>query len=373
MKVIVLIMLACVLQAGESKPLPNYDVQSAMEMVGKLPDQLALQHLEDFFAQAKAEDAGQVLMHIAIGAVRPARDVVVPRLKHRDALVVERALRAMTSVGFVTVTQREMIEQLLFHEEAMVANQAATCLGSGGDVRAMPALIKALEGKPEVVNSTLRALQQLSNANFKAEKTEWEAWYSANRLETAQRLDESAKNLVSEDVNKRIAAVHALGSQRTDRLEVLTLLEPMLDDADQGVVLATRQSLAMLDPEQYKMPNAEEAAGLMKPVVQPPAKEGIIGYLATQGFFDTWFGLFVTAITCICTLSLVIYMLRTPPVVNMTRRFNRVIVAGTKRIARPLSARLKKGTAIIRKALMKNSTPSSSKENSALEPQRHDK
>ena len=71
----------------------------AIEMLGKLPNPLVEKHLVDFFASASTEDAGKVLMHIAISAVRPARAVVIPVLGHRDPQVVERALRALSSIG----------------------------------------------------------------------------------------------------------------------------------------------------------------------------------------------------------------------------------------------------------------------------------
>jgi hypothetical protein len=360
MKLFMLLVLAFTLSASEPNNQPVNDVPSAISMVAKLPDPQVSQHLHDFFIQAKPEEAGQVLMQIAIGAVRPARDLVVPMLGHRDPLVIERALRAMTSIGFVSIAQRQTIENLLTHDQTMVAAQAANCLGAGGDVRAIPALIRGLKAKPEVATSAQRALQQLSGVDFKSDHDAWEAWYSGNRLESAQRLEAPAKNLTAEDPKERIVAVQALGNQRQDRLEVLALLEPMLNDLDASVVLATRQSLAMLAPDQYAMPTTEEVKALIKPVSEPQLKVGVIGYLTQQGFFDTWFGLFITAFTAICILSIILYVLRSPPVKNMTRRFNRVVVTATARFVSPVTSRVKSGTRRIIKAVVRNNSRTSS-------------
>jgi hypothetical protein len=77
----------------------------------------------------------------------------------------------------------------------------------------------------------------------------------------------------------------------------------------------------------------------------------MLSYLAAQGFFDTWLGLLVTAVTVISILALVLYVLRSPPVKNATKRFARVVVAGTARFARPLTSRIRRGTDRIKKAI----------------------
>jgi hypothetical protein len=354
MKSFVLLILVCALSASETTTQQRLvDVQGAMVMVGKLPDPSAFQQLKDFMEQAKPDEIGQVLMQISIGAVRPARDVVVPMLNHSNPLVLDRALRAMSTIGFSTVSQRETIESLLKHDQPMVAIQAAKCLSVGGDMRVVPALINILNSKPEIGSAALQSLKQLSGADFKFDKEAWNAWYITNRMQATERIKVPAEKLFSEDPKERISAIQALGNQRADRLEVIVLLEPMLKDVDLQVGLVAQQSLAMLAPDQYSMPTARDFAVLNKPISVPPAKSGVIGYLAAQGFFDTWLGLFITGFTVICVFSIILYVLRSPPVKNMTQRFKRVVVAGTAQFMRPMTARIKRGTGRIVKAFAK--------------------
>jgi len=363
MKPFILILLAFAVSASESaSDQRKSDVQEAIVLVGKLPDPLVLQHLQDFLSRAKPDEAGQLLMHIAISAARPARDIVIPMLGHRDALVVDRALRAMTVIGVNNVSQREKVESLLTHEKAMVGIQAATCLGAGDDLRAAPALIRSLQGNKEVAGSALRALQRLSGVDFKNDIEAWNAWYLANRTESAERLSNIVKQLESENVKEQITGVQALGGMRADRLEAIELLEPMLKSTEKGTAIAAQQALATLAPDQYSMPTAKDIIALTKPIVEPPAQSSVIGYLAAQGFFDTWLGLFITAFTAICILSLILYVLRSPPVKNMTQRFKRVVVASTAKFMRPMSVHIKRGTIRIAKAMARKKSELEKKE-----------
>ena len=89
MRPVVLLLLAAVLAAGESatSAVPAVSTSSgddAIAMLGKLPDPLVERQIADFFAGASSEEAGRVLMHVAISAIRPARPVVVPMLAHKD-------------------------------------------------------------------------------------------------------------------------------------------------------------------------------------------------------------------------------------------------------------------------------------------------
>ena len=106
------ILLAADPPATESGVAPSTpsSATDAIAMLGKLPNPLVERHLVDFFATASTEDAGQVLMHIAISAVRPARAVVIPVLGHRDPQVVERALRALSSIGITSTELRKDID-----------------------------------------------------------------------------------------------------------------------------------------------------------------------------------------------------------------------------------------------------------------------
>jgi len=74
------------------------------------------------------------------------------------------------------------------------------------------------------------------------------------------------------------------------------------------------------------------------------AEAGVMTYLAKQGLFDTWYGMLLTAFTGILVLSGVLFLLRSGPVKNATRRIGRVVMAGTMRIVRPLTTRIRKGT-----------------------------
>lgn len=94
------------------------------------------------------------------------------------------------------------------------------------------------------------------------------------------------------------------------------------------------------------MPSAAEVVAATKPatVVEAKTSGGVMNYLASQGLFDTWYGIALTIFTGILLLSGVLFILRTQPVKNATRRFGRVVIAGTARFVRPLTTRIRKGT-----------------------------
>lgn len=371
MRPVVLLLLAAVLAAGESvsPAAPAVSTSSgddAIAMLGKLPDPLVERQIADFFAGASSEEAGRVLMHVAISAIRPARPVVVPMLAHKDPLVVDRALRALTVLGFDSTALREQVEGLLRDGVPMVAIQAAACLGAGDDLRAVPALLARMtKGPPEVAGPTLLALQRLTRVDFKQDVVAWEAWFASERTLALQRLNEQVEQLGNPDTKRQIAAVRALGSMRANRLEAVDLLQPMLTQ-EPAVAMAARQALATLSPRDYVMPtNAEVIAATQPaPAAMPaPAPSGVMSYLANQGLFDTWFGLLLTTFTGILLLSVVLFLLRSGPVKNATRRFGRVVVAGTMRFVRPATSRLQLGTKrIIRQfSQSKSDTPDAGK------------
>lgn len=354
MKPIVLLLLAAVLATAETTspviPSSPSSAPDAMLMLGKLPDPLVEKQLEDFFASASAEDAGRVLMHIAISALRPARVVVVPRLSNRDPLVVDRALRALSVVGVNSTELREQIERLLSDGPSAVASQAAMCLGSGDDVRAVPALVARMtKGPPDVAGVALMALQKLTRTDFKNDAVAWDAWYQSYRIEAGQRLSVQADLLVQTESAKQIAGIRALGNMSGDRQEALDLILPMLSATEPTVVMAARQALATLEPREFTMPTTAEVIAVTHPV-QPVAVAqagSVLTYLSNQGLFDTWYGLLLTTFTGILVLSGVLFVLRSGPVKNATRRFGRVVVAGTMRLARPVaqaSERVQTGT-----------------------------
>jgi hypothetical protein len=333
-------------ESGVAPSSPS-SATDAIEMLGKLPNPLVERHLVDFFASASTEDAGQVLMHIAISAVRPARAVVIPVLEHRDPLVVERALRALSSIGINSTELRKKIETHLNEGEPMVAIQAAICLGSHDDMRAVPALIARMtKGPPEVAGVAVTALQRLTRVDFKNDAIAWNAWYDTYRTEARQRMNTQAELLTKADTKKQIAGIQALAGMRGERQESIDLIEPMLLAADPTVVMSARQALATLAPMEYVMPTATEVTAVTNPapIVTEAKAEGMIAYLSNKGLFDTWYGVALTAFTGIMILSGVLFLLRTGPVKNATRRIGRVVVAGTMRLARPLSQQLKKGT-----------------------------
>lgn len=321
--------------------------EDAMAVLKRLPDPLALAQLNDYFASASSEEASKVLMHIAIAAVRPARPAVEPLLAHRDPQVVDRALRAITVIGWSSSAVREQIERVLADGQPGVAALAATCLGSGDDVRAVPALVdKLTNGSPEVAGTSLAALQRLTRVDFKNDAPAWRAWYQAYRLEAAQRLAVQADLLSDPDPKNQIAAIQALGGMRGERQEALDLIEPMSRSENPTVVMAARQALATLAPNEYTMPSANEVVAATRPAGVAPAKAdgGVMNYLANQGLFDTWYGMLLTAFTGILVLSGVVFVLRTTPVKNATRRIGRVVMAGTQRVMRPITTRIRKGT-----------------------------
>jgi HEAT repeat protein len=331
-------------------------VRDASAMVSKLPDPAQLQHLEDFFARANGEEKSQVLMHIAISGAYSARDVVVNQLRDNNPLVVDRALRAMTALGFANEDQRELIEVLLTHDSKMVAMQAAACLGSSDDLRAIPALIATLKQKnQEIVGAALLSLQRLSGVDFKTDADAWSAWYQINRQQTNDRMRQFAVQLSSGKQDEQMTAIQALASSRTDRLEAISLLEPMLDNPDEKIALVTRQALATLAPTQYSMPSQQEIAAVVQPqkIVETQAGSGVIDYLAQRGFFDTWWGLAMTVITVIGILAIVLYLLRSPQIKNATRRFSRVVVTSTEKIIKPITARIRRGTQRIANGMRK--------------------
>jgi hypothetical protein len=350
MKTIALLFLVSCALAADPAAKPETaapsSAQDAITMLGKLPDPLLTRHLEEWFAGASSEDAARVLMHISIAAIRPARPVVLPMLGHRDPLVVERALRALTAIGLSTSEQRERVEQLLSESQPMVAAQAATCLGSGDDLRAVPALMARMtKGPPEVAGAALGALQRLTRVDFKNDSAAWDAWYQAYRAEANQRLRAQAEQLTHPEPERQIAAIQTLAGMRGERQEAVDLIESMVKASDPAVAMAARQALATLAPTEYTMPSAAEVVAATKPTVVVEAKsQGVMGYLASQGLFDTWYGIALTAFTGILLLSGLLFLLRTGPVKNATRRFGRVVVAGTMSFVRPASARIKSGT-----------------------------
>ena len=319
----------------------------AIEMLAKLPNPLVERHLVDFFASASTEDAGQVLMHIAISAVRPARAVVIPVLGHRDPQVVERALRALSSIGINSTELRMNIETHLSEGEPMVAIQAAICLGSHDDLRAVPALIARItKGPPEVAGVAVTALQRLTRVDFKNDVIAWNAWYDTYRAEARQRINTQAEMLIMADNKKQIAGIQALAGMRGERQESIDLIEPMLKGSDLTVVMSARQALATLAPTEYSMPTAAEVTAITNPapIVTEAKAQGMIAYLSDKGLFDTWYGVALTAFTGILILSGCLFLLRTGPVINATRRIGRVVAAGTMRLARPITKQVKKVT-----------------------------
>lgn len=322
--------------------------EDAIAILSRLPDAIALAQLNDYLVGASSEDAGKVLMHIAISAVRTARPAVMPMLSHRDPQVVDRALRAVTVIGWNSTAARGQIERLLADAPPVVAALAATCLGSGDDMRAVPALIdKLTKGPPEVAGASLAALQRLTRVDFKSDATAWGAWYQSYRLEAAQRLAVQADLLYAPETKTQIAAIQALASMRGERSEALDLIEPMSRAEDPAVVMAARQALATLEPSEYSMPTATEVVAATQPAGVAKAKTadgGVMNYLANQGLFDTWYGMLLTAFTGILVLSGVLFLLRTTPVKNATRRIGRAVLAGTARIIRPITTRIRKGT-----------------------------
>jgi hypothetical protein len=355
MRFLLVFLVAGALISGENltkpTPAPTVSISSAQDAIGmiaRLPEPLLEKHLSDFFATASSDDAGRVLMHIAINAIRPARSLVVPMLSHRDALVADRALRALTSIGYGSTAVREMVERQLVDGVPAVAEQAAACLGAGDDLRAVPALISRLnKGPAPVAGAALTALTRLTRVDFKNDATAWESWYQTYRMEAAQRLSTQAELLGDADPKKQIAAIQALGGMRGERQEAVDLIEPLSRSQDQAVAIAARQALATLAPSDYTMPTAAEVVAATRPpepMITPAATGGVIGYLANRGLFDTWYGLLLTAFTGILLLSGVLFLLRTGPVKNATRRIGRVVIAGTARFVRPLTMRIKQRT-----------------------------
>lgn len=362
MRSLLVLLLAGALVGGESstptasnatapspiKAQPISTAQDAIGMIARLPDPLLEKHLADFFSSASSEDAGRVLMHIAINAVRPARALVVPMLSHRDPQVIDRALRALTSIGYGSTAVREMVERQLADGAPPVAELAAACLGAGDDLRAVPALIARMnKGPAPVAGAALSAMTRLTRVDFKNDATAWEAWYQTYRMEAAQRLAAQADQLNDADPKKQIAAIQTLSGMRGERQEAVDLIEPMARSNDQAVAIAARQALATLSPSEYTMPTAAEVVAATRPsepTVTPATSGGVIGYLANRGLFDTWYGLLLTAFTGILVLSGVLFLLRTTPVKNATRRIGRVVIAGTARFVRPLTSRIKRGT-----------------------------
>jgi HEAT repeats len=336
----------------------------AIEMLGKLPNPLVEKHLVDFFASASTEDAGKVLMHIAISAVRPARAVVIPVLGHRDPQVVERALRTLSSIGINSTEVREKIETLLNEGEPPVALQAAICLGFQDDKRAVPALIARMtKGPTEVAGAALTSLQRLTSVDFKSDAITWNAWYDTYHTEALQRLNTHADMLTKAEAQKQIAGIQALAGMRGERQESIDLIEPMLNAADPTVVMSARQALATLAPMEYAMPTAAEVTAVTNPapVVTEAKAQGMIAYLSEKGLFDTWYGVALTAFSGILILSGVLFLLRTGPVKNATRRIGRVVAAGTMRLARPLTKQVQKGTKRIIRAFTQNKSSTDKK------------
>lgn len=321
----------------------------AIAVLNRLPDPQAIAQLQDYFASASSADAGKVLMHIAISAARTARPAVMPMLSHRDPDVVDRALRAVTAIGWGSTAARQQIEHLLAEGQPSVAALAATCLGSGDDMRAVPALIdKLTKGPAEVSGAALSALQRLTRVDFKTDAPAWQAWYQTYRAEAAQRLAAQADLLDDPEPKNQVAAIQALAGMFGERQEALDLIEPMSRAVDPTVVMAARQALATLEPNEYNMPSAVEVVAVTQPAGATAAaksERGMMNYLADQGLFDTWYGIVLTALTGIFVLSGVLFLLRTTPVKNATRRIGAAVLAGTRRVMRPITSRIRKGTA----------------------------
>jgi hypothetical protein len=241
-----------------------------------------------------------------------------------------------------------------------VAAQAARCLGSGDDLRAVPALVRRLSSSDqEVAAATLAALQRLTRVDFKTDATAWEAWYQSYRQQAVERLKQHAERLGDSDTQRQIAAIQALGQMRSERQEALDLVEPFAASPVPAVSIAARQALATLAPGDHAMPAPAEVMAATRPApIEAKPSGGVITYLASQGLFDTWYGLLLTAFTGVLVLSGVVWMLRTGPVKNATRRFGRVVVAGTMRFVRPATEKLQNGTKrIIRSFVAPKSDP----------------
>lgn len=374
MKTLLLLFATAVLLAAETSNPPvataqpmAMSSQDAIAMLSRLPDPQTQKQVADFFAGASSEDAGRVLMHIAIAAIRPARPLVVSMLSHQDPQVIDKALRALGSIGYGSTATREQIERLVTLGKPAVAIQAAVCLGAGDDLRAVPALITRLsQGPAEVGGACLAALQRLTRVDFKNDTTAWEAWYRSYRAEADQRLAVQSDLLGDPDQKKQIAAIQALAGMRGERQEALDLIEPMSRVSDQAVVMVARQALATLAPSDYQMPSAAEVVAATRPAVETTAAAsatGVIGYLVNRGFFDTWYGLLLTCFTGILVLSGILFLLRTGPVKNATRRFGRVVIAGTVRFVRPATERLHLGTKRIIRSFTQNKPDATKKPN----------
>ena len=337
----------------------------AIAILNRLPDPQALAQLKDYFASASSDDAGKVLMHIAISVVRTARPAVMPMLSHRDPLVVDRALRAVAAIGWGSTAARRQIERLLADGQPTVAALAATCLGSGDDMRAVPALVDRLtKGPAEVSGAVLTALQRLTRVDFKTDAVAWQAWYQTYRTEAAQRLAAQTELLDDPEPKNQVAAIQVLAGMFGERQEALDLIEPMSRAADPTVVMAARQALATLEPNEYSMPSAIEVVAVTQPAgVTAAAKSerSVMNYLADQGLFDTWYGMLLTAFTGILVLSGVLFLLRSTPVKNLTRRIGQAALAGTARITRPITNRISKGTDRIVKSLIQKKAGGESK------------
>jgi len=314
MKALVLILLAALINAADpgGTPPPRSAAQDAIALLGKLPDPQVLPELDAFFARASSADAGHVLMHIAIAVVRPARPSVIPLLSHRDPLVVDRALRALAAIGYQSSAVREQIERQLAREQSYVAIQAALCLAAGADLRAVPALTARLPKGPSAVSvAVVAALQRLTHVDFKNDAKAWDDWYQEYRAQAAERLATQVERLGDPDPKQQIAAIRVLGAMQGHRLEVLELIAPLVGAEDPTVAITARQVLATLAPTEYTMPTAAEVVASRPAPPVPVAKPVVIDL--NKGWFDTWYGLFLTTCAAALVLTGMMFLLRSGP------------------------------------------------------------
>ena len=360
---VVLLLTGILAAVPEVGPVSTATETSVQTLIQSLPNEEASKALHERLAKAPPAEASRLLMEIGLSGQHAARPLVVGLLAHKDPLVVERAVRALGLLGIRGPEQRATVTALLAHPSEGVRVQAIICLSKVEDLRLCPLFIERLRDQPPAVSeAALTALHRLTgHPEIGPDPLLWGDWYRDQLPRSEARFAAADERLHSTEVKEVIGAIESLALLQSESARVIELLEPMVRDEDVKVVFAARQVLSRLAPGDFPRPTAEEQAIALNPKSAPTpiAVGGLQRLLPGNGIFDTWIGLALAAIGACGALGATLFLLRTPTVRSVTKRFvngvvsgtgrilkpaGRIITTSTGRIFRPITARMRKTT-----------------------------
>lgn len=353
--VLLVLSLGCLAGADPAgDPAPSA-VEAQQALILALPDEAAAKALRERLAQAKADEAGRLLMDLGLSGQVAARPLVAEQLGRTDPLIVERALRALAMLGVRGADQRLQVTTLLGHAEANVRVQAINCLATIDDLRLCPLLIERLKDPaPPVAEAALGALRRISGrGELGSDPALWSEWHQPQQQASDERFEAVAARLRNPDFKEVTAAIQSLALVQGESARAVELIEPFARDEDPKIAFIARQALARMAPGDFQPPTEQDKSTALAPVAAPVplAVGGLQRLLPGNGIFDTWLGLALAAVGASAVLGVVLYLLRTPTVRNATKRFVKGVAAGTARIMKPAGRIIRTSTGRIFKPL----------------------